>query len=411
MYTYPWDLLDHGIQPSLDDLERAGVDGIQLAFSYHVASFLTPRNPKRRVHHGPPGALHFLPESIPEVAWPFRPPIAPTVDGTAYLTTLLDAIASRGMATVAWVVFLYNHALAQARPELAHRNAFGDVHGAQLCPSNPDVRAYAKALTESVVRHPGVTGIVCESLSFLPYDYGLLNLKASVEPSPRLRHLLALCFCDACNARARDAGLDAPRLAQDVAKTIDSALAALPDAYDAQPVDRHWIDTTFDGRLGALHAVRTQAATSLHEQVLTLARDAGLRTGSTANETGPGWDGCIDERTLQPRRDELRLELFPDTEPARLAHILHDARARAGRDAAGVPNPVYGLAQLRHFPSEHSFATTFENAYAAGLRHVRLYQFGLLTQRQWRWIEHLPFPNDTMIHPESPTEQSERTKR
>lgn len=386
MYTYPWDLVDHGVDRSLADLRRVGVSAVQLAFSYHVASFLTPGNPRSRIERPRFGGLHFHPTTVSDVDWPFEPPVSPLVEHVGSLDALTSDIARQGMSTVAWVVYLYNHALATSRSDLAVVNAFGDRNAAQLCPSNPDVRAYAEALTDSVLAHDGLSGIVCESLAFLPFDYGLLNLKAAVRPGARTRYLLGLCFCTFCRSRFADAGLDVDRFAADVRAVIDESLAELPDVIDDAPVHEEWVEKALDERLGVAHRVRVEIATTLHERVLDKARIGGVRAGSTANEGACEFVSAIDERRLSRARDELRVELLPSMTSSAVANLLADAEHRAGHDDSGRPKPVYGLVQLSNFVNEHAFLSTLENAFTAGFQNLRYYEFGLLTRRQWAWL-------------------------
>ena len=48
MWTYPWDVLDLGLETVARDLrERAGLNGINLATAYHAGRFFQPRSPKR----------------------------------------------------------------------------------------------------------------------------------------------------------------------------------------------------------------------------------------------------------------------------------------------------------------------------------------------------------------------------
>src|SRR5690606_38739311 len=100
----------------------------------------------------------------------FDPPVADEVTGTNYTSELLSSLAERGFDVIAWVVYLYNHNVAKRHRELSVENAFGDRHGAQLCPANPAVRGYAATLTDAVMQAPDLDGLVAESLSFLPYD-------------------------------------------------------------------------------------------------------------------------------------------------------------------------------------------------------------------------------------------------
>lgn len=381
MYAYPWDFDDHGVEDSLDTLQGCGFDAVQLSFTYHIATYLTPRNPKRRVRFGEQGMLQFDPGVIAAGDWPFAPPVSADVAGTDYITRLLRAIASRDLRTIAWVVFLYSHTLARARPDLAVENAFGDRHGAQLCPANPDVRAYARALTQGVTSHGPLWGMVAESLSYLPYDYGFLNLKAAIAPATVTSILLSLCFCPHCRRAGLDDGIDVDRLREAVRNTIDGDLARLPDGPLEPVVSEEGLEHAFDGALAALLATRERVASSLQQAVLSSARAAGLRAGTTAAEgQDPRIHGVRNE-AVRPFRDEYRFEVFPEKSEADIGQQVRVARERAGLDL-----PLYALAQLSYFPTERSFRRALDAAYVAGIRHFRIYEFGLLTERQLDWL-------------------------
>lgn len=381
MYVYPWDLYDQGVDESLCALKACGFGTIQLAFSYHVATFLHPRNPRRRIRYGEQGALHFDPAVLPPGEWPFPPPVSDDVTGPRYLADLLEAVARHDMRTIAWVVYLYNHTLARCRPDLAVRNAHGDANGAQLCPANPAVRAYARTLTTAVALHRPLHGFVCESLSYLPYDYGFLNPKAAVVPGPKERLLLSLCFCDHCSAAARANGVPVRDLQANVRVAIDEQLAKLPDLSVDEDAGHEWRRHAFDGTLHAFLEARMDSATSLQHEVMQIASDAGLRVGSTSAEGGDEPIAGVPDHAIRGHRDELRIELAPTMDEDAMRRLVEGARSRAG---PGVP--VYGLVQLSRFASEGDFVGVLEVARKLGIGHFRIYQFGLLTRRQMDWL-------------------------
>ena len=394
MYVYPWVLHDEGIEPALEQLAACGIGTLQLAVNYHIATYLVPRDPRRRIWAGEQGALYFDPHDGSSGAWPVAPPLSSVVDDARYLPVLLAAAAAHGFPVIAWVVYLYNHALARQRPELAVQNVFGDRNQAQLCPSHPSVRRYALDLTTAAVGLGTFDGLVCESLSFLPYDYGFLNLKAAVLPGPRSRLLLGLCFCEHCCAAARDAGGDVDALAAEMRQAIDDDLAGLPDRSHHADADEAWSNHAFSGRLRALLDARTQQATSLQLDVLRVAEDAGLAVGSTAVEVADERVSGVSGHVIKPRLDELRVEIMADTSVAAISGMVRSARAEAPERT-----PVYALYQLSGYDSESSFVRAVERACEAGIRHFRFYEYGLLTRRQLEWLRgarHLWSRDDTV---------------
>src|SRR5690554_446665 len=109
VYAYPWALAEIGVERALDELAAVGVDGLQLALSYHVASFLTPRGPRRRVLGGDMGSVWFDYEAASPGAWPVRPKVLR--EAADAVPEVLRGAADLGMQVVAWLVYLYNHDL------------------------------------------------------------------------------------------------------------------------------------------------------------------------------------------------------------------------------------------------------------------------------------------------------------
>ena len=394
MYVYPWVLHDEGVEHALEQLAACGIGTIQLAVNYHIATYLVPRDPRQRIWAGEQGALYFDPHGGSSGAWPVAPPVSSVVDDARYLPGLLAAAGAHGFPVIAWIVYLYNHALARKRPDLAVQNAFGDRNQAQLCPSHPSVRRYALDLTSAALGLGTFGGFVCESLSFLPYDYGFLNLKAAVLPGARSRLLLGLCFCEHCRAAAHDAGVDVDALAAEIRQAIDDDLAGLPDRSHHAAADEAWSDRAFDGRLRAFLDARTRQATSLQLDVLRVAEAAGLAVGSTAVEAADERVSGVSGRVIKPRLDELRVEVMAAMNVAALAGMIRSARADAPERS-----PVYALYQLSGYDSESSFVGAVERAREAGIRHFRFYEYGLLTRRQLAWLRgarHLWSPDDTV---------------
>ena len=62
MWTYAWDILDLGFDTVLGELrDRAGLNCISLASSYHAGRFLQPRSPKRKAYFPEDGTIYFHP--------------------------------------------------------------------------------------------------------------------------------------------------------------------------------------------------------------------------------------------------------------------------------------------------------------------------------------------------------------
>jgi hypothetical protein len=380
IHAYPWALADEGPDRAFATMRRCGVGAAHLALSYHVGAYLTPRGGARRVHAGDLGGLHFDAPAVLVDGWPFPPLVSSLVTGPSYFAGLADAAERHGLRLVAWIVYLYQHALARERPQLAVRNAFGDQHGAQLCPANPEVRAYAHALTRATLALGRFDGMYIEALKYLPYEYGLLNAKAAVAPGQRARSLLSLCFCAHCRRAAVVAGIDVDGLASAVRTWLDDHLNRLPDGIDGDTGVS--IGEELGDALAALVRCRSLQVVELQREVIDLAHEAGLRVASDVVEPDELRVNGDAPFAVRGQVDEVRVKLLPGMDVGSVVGAIDEARHRARADVV-----VVAFYPIGSFASEGSFVRAVESARAAGIRHHRFYEYSLLSRRQVEWLE------------------------
>src|SRR5215216_233784 len=145
MLAFATDLRDEGMGTVLDNVQsRAGVDGLSMAVAYHDARDLFPHNPVRKVRYLEGGAVFFPPDIARYGGMRLQPRLSELARTGDPLGELCEAAGDRGIRVNAWAVFLHNDRLGFAHPECATQNAFGDRYLTDLCPSNPDVRVYAR---------------------------------------------------------------------------------------------------------------------------------------------------------------------------------------------------------------------------------------------------------------------------
>lgn len=376
MYVYPWALYDLGPDAALDAMSASGIDAIQLALSYHIGTYLSPRNPRRRVFFGEHGALYFDANAVHPGGWPFPPPISRMARDPSYASTLLHAADQRNLGVAAWVVYLYNHTLARRLPHLAVRNVYGDRNAAQLYPANPIVQRYALTLTRAVLELGKFQALHVESLEYLPYDYGFLNPKAAVAPSRDAKLLLSLCFCSHCKAMAQAAGVAVDPLVRALRGWIDDHLNRLPDGVEH-------LDTLPLDELQRFMSVREERVLALQRAVLSLATEAGLSVGSSIVEPDDlGVNGQAGD-VLRAQVDELRVKLVGGMAADDLGRAVASARHNANDKAT-----VYAFYHLGLFESEAALVGAIELALERGIRHHRFYEFSLLSRRQLEWLSH-----------------------
>src|SRR6516225_11471375 len=90
MWTYAWDILDLGFDTALGELrDRAGLNGVSIATSYHAGRFLQPRSPKRKVYFPEDGTIYFNPTPARWERSTIKPKVACVIEGQDVLRELV----------------------------------------------------------------------------------------------------------------------------------------------------------------------------------------------------------------------------------------------------------------------------------------------------------------------------------
>lgn len=396
IFTFATDLLDEGIEAVVENVQqRGGLRGVTLAAAYHSARDIFPHNPRHKVRFLPAGALYFQPELPRYAALRIRPTVSPLIGAADPLDQLLASCAARDLAFDAWTVFLHTDRLEE-NEECAPRNAFGDRYLTDLCPANPDVRAFALALTGDLASR-GVDQIVAESLHFHPLEHGYHHERYFVKLDGRTRFLLGLCFCDHCLTAAGRSGVDGPEVARAVRIEIERAFAG-GVGPGADQLDRGEVATIASGALDAYLDVRTATVTSLACDVANVAESngsalafidpsgavAGYATGRPTVPDTPslGWRFGIDLPAIAAGCHRLDIAAYV-ADSARVRHDLDSYRMRAGDVPIG--------AVLRPGPPDSASAEDLAEKVAVlreeAVAQVGFYHYGLMPLSALDWIK------------------------
>ncbi|MBX6384231.1 MAG: hypothetical protein IRZ07_14880 [Microbispora sp.] len=268
LYVFVEDLRAEGVRGLLDRASAYGVRGVAVAAAYHQATDVTPHGATRLTLRR--DGVHFLPPDDLFAGLRLTPPVQPGAQDRP-LDELRRACADRGMRLHGWTVFLNNATLGLAFPDVTVENCFGD-HGSPsgLCPSNPDVRAYAVALARAVARQ-GVDTVVAESLHFGAFS----SERCFVALGPMDAFLFGLCFCVHCMRRAADLGVNAEVARQECARIVGGVLDGDPPAEGE--VTRAAL-TAYAGPEAVAYArARSESVTSLVGEVAAAVTDEGAR--------------------------------------------------------------------------------------------------------------------------------------
>ncbi len=274
-FAFATDLADEGIDAVLDNLQvRGGLSGITPAFVYHAARDIFPHNPRRKVFLLDRGEFFFRADPARYHGLRIQPRVGALAREHDVLADTCRAAAARGLAVNAWTVFLHADRAGEY-PDCAPCNAFGDLYQNDLCPANPDVRAYVRALVADISRYE-VSTILAESLHYHGLEHGHHHERYFIELGPKARYLLGLCFCKYCLTAADRLGVDGTAVRESVREDLDRVFAGDSDANPAE-VGREELSTIADGMLLGYLDARSDVVSTLAAEASEVAAANGRR--------------------------------------------------------------------------------------------------------------------------------------
>lgn len=312
MFAFATDLADEGLGIVLDNVQhRAGVEELTLAVAYHDARDIFPHSPSRKVRYLEGGAVFFRPDEGRYNGLRLRPRVSELARRGDPLGELHEAAAKCEMGVNAWIVFLHNDRLGFEQPECTTQNAFGDRYLTDLCPANPDVRAFAGALASDVAGY-GVSNIFAESLHFHGLGHGYHHERYFEDLGVIGTFLLGLCFCEHCLEVARDLGVDADMVQHFVRSELERRFEEEMDGETGE-LTRERLEHVGGNELLGYLGSRMRTVGSLAEEVSAAAgagtkvvsmdlsgAEKGFSTGEPEGELAPtiGWQMGIDVSDL-----------------------------------------------------------------------------------------------------------------
>jgi hypothetical protein len=383
MWTYPWDVQDLSFERTIVDLEeRASLNMISLATSYHAGRFLQPRSPRRKAYFPEDGTIYFVPSASRWADLAIRPQVARVItEGGDVLRELVRRRDAGGLSVSCWTVCLHNTRLGMIHPEAVTRNAFGDANYYNLCPSHPDARAYVRTLVADVSANYKPDRIELESPCFMGFAHEYHHEKDGVGLTPEDDFLLSLCFCRSCIGRARKAGVDGEAARATVrgwivetcerpipaARWPDFPAAGL-DVFRPHPEVHAYLRWRFEPVTSLIAEIRAEADPAVKVVLIDL-KD--------------GWLGGCDTVATAAVCDGLILCAY-DMQPDQVSELI-----RYGRQAVG-PDKFVGTG-LRVFypevPGPEALAARTGAAVEAGADGINYYNYGLIPAARLDWVQ------------------------
>ncbi|RAZ84606.1 hypothetical protein DPM33_31450 [Mesorhizobium hawassense] len=382
MWTYPWDIQDIGLETVERDLkQRAGLNMISLATSYHAGRFLQPRSPKRKAYFPEDGTIYFKPTAARWADLAIQPKVADVIgEGGDVLGQLVRRREAGGPGVSCWTVCLHNTRLGMLYPQAVTRNAFGDPNYYNLCPSHVDARAYVRSLVADISHGYRPDRIELESPCFMGFAHEYHHEKDGVGLTPEDDFLLSLCFCPSCLDRAAKAGADGEAarklVAQWIVETCERAVPArrFPD-FPAGGLDvfRPWPE------LHAYLVWRFEPVTSLVAELREVAHPA---TKVLVIDLKDGWLGGCDLAALGKVCDGAILCAY-DMQPDDVGELL-----KAGRKALGAEK-FLGTGYRLFYPEMSGpdvLAAKVKPARRPDIDGINFYNYGLVPAARLDWV-------------------------
>jgi hypothetical protein len=307
--------------------------------------------------------------------------VADVVSNGDVLADLVRRRDDGGMRVSCWTVCLHNTRLGMLYPHAVTRNAFGDPNYYNLCPSNPDARAYVRALVADVTHTYRPDVIELESPCFMGFAHEFHHEKDGVGLTPEDDFLLSLCFCDACLARSASAGIDGARARDRVGQWIaemcerEIPQARWPDFPSAglevfKPFAEvyDYLQWRFEPVTSLIAELRDVAATATRLYLIDL-KD--------------GWLGGCDIAAIGKVADGAILCAYWMQPPA-VEALMRGARSALGPDKfLGTGFRVF----YPEMPDSDQLAARSKAAVAGGANGINYYNYGLIPAPRLSWVK------------------------
>ncbi len=375
MWTYVWDLVDEGIEPTLDLLkDRIGLSGISVATSYHTVDHLRLHCPKPIYFRARQAALYFVPQASLYKATKIVPNVAPIAKKNNPLAAIAKGCAKCKLDLNSWTVLMHNSHLAGKYPDCAAEDCFGARSPVALCPSNVNVREYFRAVVRDLVTNYGVKNVELESCGYENFRHYHMHEKHGIVFGALDKFALTLCFCESCRARAKKANVDADHVRNQTRKALESAFRR------GQPMRgtvEEFVEETSE--MGNYVEMREQSMLQFLGELKKAAGKASLITMNEGNRFVTG----VGMREMAEVADRVLLLCY-SPKPQVVRELVEDgieAVGKASRLVAGyhcyAPNA----------PDADTLEATVAAAYDLKVRHFNFYNYGIMPIPNLMWVK------------------------
>ncbi len=230
LFLHAWDLSEGGVENVMGWMRDAGLNTLCLAGTYHSGWFLHPQARQHRSYLTEGSAFYFHPQKSLYKNIKLQPQVAKLCAKKDWFAEAGRRVDRYGLRLVSWTIGTHNTRLGLAHPELTQQNVYGDRLPHALCPANPDVRRYLKALCRDLATNHPLWGMQLESFGWMSFAHGHHHERDLVGLTPLEQELMGLCVCSACVREATKAAhVEMGRVKEIIKGTLDAAFREAPD--------------------------------------------------------------------------------------------------------------------------------------------------------------------------------------
>jgi hypothetical protein len=255
----------------------------------------------------------------------------------------------------------------------AVKNVFGDIDPTWLCPVNPDVREYLRAMVEDLSENYPFDGIELERPTFQERVHWHAHHKVGMELGEVGAWLFNLCFCESCRQSAGDDGID-------VESAAGSTSAALEKIYaDGEPPTQsigefigEWpiVGDYVDWRCARVASLVESIQQSCKCRVVVHRAGGRFVAGADFKSIGPCCDATI-SNCPDPYMNET------------IDAVVNEALADTGE----VGRVELGFSACwPQCPDSATLVRSVSHAAKLGVGSVNIYNYGLLPLARLEWI-------------------------
>lgn len=219
------DLIDSGLDESLDALQGVGATGVTLTVSGPGRTHLRCRaqcNPRILRSRG---GYYYQPDPDFYAETHLKPVVASWVRQRAPLDRAVAACRQRDLKLRLRLSAFEVGRIGEKHPDAAAKSVFGDVAAETLCPANPDVRALLRGTIRELCERFAPDALELTDLRYHSGALGHRGLAIGFDPGEGFLGILGVCFSESSRQAAAERDIDTEAAARWAQVALDKVLS------------------------------------------------------------------------------------------------------------------------------------------------------------------------------------------